>query len=350
MRVVMMVGGNKSVLGGETRVAVEISEAMSKKAEVVLICTGVRNQVRKEKQVIEVTIKSTTSLEDANEIPVFSASTVKFLIDFLDEYKPDIIHSHSVYGAPFLGQIWAKMNSVPYFYTTHEIPSKMASWFEINDSSFLAKLVNSGVIKEYFLTFLNNCTGVIALNNEAKREVEGYGYKGDIYVIPNGRFLKDFNKLKIPDIDKKEKILTFVGSVSIRKNQIFLINMMKYLPKEYRLLLPGRFFMPQYRKKIEGLAKRSGKVRVLGPIQPEEVAEILEKSHLFVSASKAEVQALSVIEALASGTPVVGLSNETIDEIVNGSNGKWLPKNCSEKRFAIEVKKILTLRKDRYIE
>ena len=46
-----------------------------------------------------------------------------------------------------------------------------------------------------------------------------------------------------------------------------------------------------------------------------QIPNYLERAHVFPSASKMEVQSLVVIEALASGTPVVGLSNETIDEL-----------------------------------
>ncbi len=45
------------------------------------------------------------------------------------------------------------------------------------------------------------------------------------------------------------------------------------------------------------------------------------KTHAFVSASKMEVQSLAIIEALASGSPVIGLGNETVDELVDETNG-----------------------------
>jgi hypothetical protein len=85
-----------------------------------------------------------------------------------------------------------------------------------------------------------------------------------------------------------------------------------------------------------------------GQLTQSEIAAALEKSHIFVSASKMEVQSLVVIEALASGTPVVGLSNETVDELVDASNGIWLPKNASPREFAAAVQHICELSEEDY--
>ena len=48
-----------------------------------------------------------------------------------------------------------------------------------------------------------------------------------------------------------------------------------------------------------------------------------------------------ILEALASGTPVIGISNETIDELINGKNGIKLEKDVTPKQFAKTIKKFL---------
>jgi glycosyltransferase involved in cell wall biosynthesis len=61
-----------------------------------------------------------------------------------------------------------------------------------------------------------------------------------------------------------------------------------------------------------------------------------------------EVQSLVIIEALASGTPVVGLSNETVDELVDASDGIRLSKDASPREFAAAVHKICELGEAEY--
>jgi hypothetical protein len=61
-----------------------------------------------------------------------------------------------------------------------------------------------------------------------------------------------------------------------------------------------------------------------------------------------EVQSLVVIEALASGTPVVGLSNETIDELINEEVGVWLERDIDPVYFAKQIERICNLPAEEY--
>jgi ABC-type Mn2+/Zn2+ transport system ATPase subunit len=56
----------------------------------------------------------------------------------------------------------------------------------------------------------------------------------------------------------------------------------------------------------------------------------------------------AILEALASGTPVVGLSNETIDEFIDETCGYCLPKKTAPPEFARKVKAICSLPKEEY--
>lgn len=341
MKIVYLAAGTESTLGGETRVAMELSVAMSQYAEVAIIFTGKENRIYHEDGLLKVSLEG--SEYTGGELGVFTPATVQFYFDFLDSFKPDVIHSHSAWLAPFIGQVWALNHNVPYFYTTHVLPSRISEFFEVSGDSFVYKMMDEAVFKKYFLGYLNNCTSVIALNEIANSQIRQYGYRGNMDIIPNGRFLKDLTSLKLADIGSKKINLIFVGSVTRRKNQEYLLKVMKYLPKSYTLTLVGRFLFEDYAKEFKKLASKQKNVVVTGGVDPSEIASYLEKSHVFVSASTVEVQALSVIEALASGRPVVGLSNETIDELIDESNGVWLSKNTSPKDFAKAVLKVSKL-------
>jgi hypothetical protein len=86
----------------------------------------------------------------------------------------------------------------------------------------------------------------------------------------------------------------------------------------------------------------------VGQVPHEQIPSYLQRTHVFVSASKMEVQSLVVIEALASGTPVVGLYNETTTELVDDSVGCRLPQDATPWEFAAAVERICTLPRSRY--
>lgn len=347
MKVVYLAAGSEGTLGGETRVAMELAYAMSQLGETAIVFTGTKNQISKSGNLTKVTLEG-SDFEKSENIGVFTPNTIKFFFDFLDSFKPDVMHSHSAWLAPFIGQVWAINNSVPYFYTTHYMPSKIASFFDLTPNSFASKMMNEMFFKQHLLGYLDNCSCVIALNTVAKEDITDYGYKGDIVVLPNGRTLEPLNSLRLAKQSSKERVIGFVGTISKRKNQEYLLKVMKYLPANYRLKLAGRFLFEGYETEFRNLSKKYSNVEVLGPIAPDKVKDFLESLHIFVSASKTEVQALSVLEALASGRPIVGLSNETIDEFVDSSVGTWLDGDTSPKEFAKYVERVGKLSSSEY--
>jgi glycosyltransferase involved in cell wall biosynthesis len=68
----------------------------------------------------------------------------------------------------------------------------------------------------------------------------------------------------------------------------------------------------------------SGRVRLLGPIDPEDLAGLYRGARVFLSASTYEGWPIAVAEAMASGLPVVGYSGPGMTEVV-GSDGLLVP-------------------------
>jgi hypothetical protein len=114
----------------------------------------------------------------------------------------------------------------------------------------------------------------------------------------------------------------------------------------------GKALKQEYKEKLQGYISQHDlhNAEFVGQVEHERIPEYLEKAHVFPSASKMEVQSLVVIEALASGTPVVGLSNETIDELVNTQVGCWLEKETPPEEFADRIRDICQLEQGEYEE
>ena len=351
MKVVFTTMFRETKGGGIGRVAHEIAPAFAFKHETLFIYPGWKTILKKRGKLTRLEIQS----EEKNEIaiPILSSKNIKKIFEELKSFSPEIIHAQDLGPLSFLIQMWARKNKIPFVYTSHVLPTKIAGFGAQEISGNLGKILENKLAKKYFINFFENCEAVIALNKNAEKDILKFGYTGKIFLIPNGRDLSLYKNKKIKNCQAKaNKILLFVGYLTRRKNQKFLIETMKYLPKNYVLKLAGPAIDEKYLVYLRNYCQKYklNNFEFLGKVPYLDVSKLLLETDIFVSASKMEVQSLAIIEALASGTPVIGLSNETVDELVNIENGFVFSKNASPKEFAKKVKEICSLPREEYLK
>lgn len=337
MRILVVSSHEPEFGGGEGRAAFEFAVEMSRRHEVVLLYPG----------------RSPATLPPGSRLRVFHVRSVDYTIPalrgsdlaailrFLDEFSPDVVHSHTPWFLGAAVQAWAFVRGIPFYYTGHELPSRIVEWGLVRYlRGFLQSSLLHVLARTYLASFCRHCTGVVALNQAAADDIRGIGYRGRLYVIPNGRTLSMYNGVQPTDIGRTEKTLTFVGDFGPRKNQKFLVEMMEHLPEEYQLRLVGHAVDQSYRREIDRILGPALRRRVTftGKLDHSRIPAELARTHLWVSASLMEVQSLAVLEALASGTPVLGLSNETIDELVDSEVGGRLERGATPQQFAQAVR------------
>jgi hypothetical protein len=61
-------------------------------------------------------------------LPALRGSELLDIVRYLDQFRPDIIHSHTPWFLGAIVQAWAFIHRVPFFFTAHELPSKMLEW------------------------------------------------------------------------------------------------------------------------------------------------------------------------------------------------------------------------------
>jgi glycosyltransferase involved in cell wall biosynthesis len=340
--------------GGEGRVAHELARHFAERHDAVMICpsseTGLFEEEDSELRVFGVR----SAGEGEFQMPALSAKTVRAMFDFLDTFSPDVVHAHEQALIGLIGQVWATMHRVPFVHTSHVLPAKVLD-FGATDALNMKVLQGSfseSISRRLLTDFYSNCDAIIALNQPALNSLREFGYDGKIFVIPNGRDLDKYTACASADADAPEKMLSFIGYLSERKNQTYLIDAHRHLPDQYRLVLVGKALKPEYKERLRQYCRTHDldNVEFPGQVPHAEIPSYLARTHVLVSASKMEVQSLVVIEALASGTPVVGLSNETIDELVDLEVGRWLPKDTTPQQFAASVERICTLPRAQYEE
>ncbi|MBN2100487.1 glycosyltransferase [Candidatus Dojkabacteria bacterium] len=349
MKVLFITNYREDIPNGAAIVAYELAQEFSKVHETAILHPGKEN--RKwidEDGLTHYTVKSVgISHLNFNKL---STDGVDGILHFVEEFSPDVVHSHSYIDIALVVFVWAIKTRTPYFLTVHSLPSKLEEWGQLETTGgFTVPLVKIAV-KRYILPFYNDCTAIIALNENAAQDLRKAGYKGPIEKVPNGRKLELFTSQPFTDITQELKILTFVGSIEKRKNQAFLAEVITELPLNYHLNLVGDEVDPVYSNRIHGILDK-GEItnyNIPGALPSEEIPKVLGQTHIFVSASTAELQSLVIMEAMASGTPVVGISNQTVDEFIDDSVGKNLPKDSSPEEFAREVQNICNLDQKNY--
>jgi glycosyltransferase involved in cell wall biosynthesis len=127
----------------------------------------------------------------------------------------------------------------------------------------------------------------------------------------------------------KDIVLTYMGRLGPEKNLVFLLRAFAGLAKTYdqvRLLLIGDG--PERENLIDRarLMEISDRVVFTGMIAYGDLPGYLSMADAFVTASVTEVHPLSVIEAMASGLPVVGIQSPGVgDTVEDGVTGFLAP-------------------------
>ena len=142
-----------------------------------------------------------------------------------------------------------------------------------------------------------------------------------------------------------KKTVLFVGRLAEKKGVTYLIEAMKYVDNAILYIVGKGNLEDELRKQAEELGD---KVMFLGAKTHDELPEIYASADVFVAPSitakdgDKEGFGLVIIEAMASGVPVVASrSGGIVDIITNGSNGLL----CEEKNvaeLATAIKRVLT--------
>lgn len=142
---------------------------------------------------------------------------------------------------------------------------------------------------------------------------EGIGEK---YTVLDG-YEQILNKYKLPD-----KYILFVGSADHNKNLTRLLDAFKNISNliDYDLVLVGDLKW-RYQKVIEYINAKRLKERVILPgyIKEEDLPAVYNGADLFVSPSLYEGFGLTLLEAMACGTPVITSNISSMPEIVGES-------------------------------
>ena len=244
----------------------------------------------------------------------------------------DVLHAHSPASVGLLAYLTASTKRLPLIYTYHT---------SITDYTHYIKFIGgTGLIKRAASWFSKASTDlgdqIVVPSPKFQRLLITQKVKQPITVIPNGIDLSMFKAVKNPGalrnrlgISADAPILLTVGRMDPEKRLEFIVEAFDLIADRVpnaHLVFAGD---GGSRKSVEEKAsatRASDRIHFLGMVNRAELPDIFHDASVFVSASTTEVHPISVIEAIASGLPLVAVQDEAFEGMLDdGMNGYAVP-------------------------
>lgn len=268
-----------------------------------------------------------------------------FYIDVkIDEFQPDIIHSHHPYLLGDSALRAARKRSLPLIFTHHTLYEEYTHYVTVDSVSM--KNFAIALSTEY----ANLCTRVIAPSESIKELIQKRGVKTETNVIPTGVDLPFFEKgngksfRRNWGISEDAFLIGHLGRLALEKNLGFLVeSIVKVLQEASRAFFLVAGQGPLGQEVVDVFSQKGLQERLVmtGKQTGTDLAEVYNAMDLFVFTSKSETQGMVLAEAMASGVPVIALDASGAREVViDKKNGRLLDGDASESCFARAVLKV----------
>lgn len=241
----------------------------------------------------------------------------------------DLIHAHCPFISGQLAMKIARKMEIPLVATFH---TKYREDFKkvLDNEMFIEFLLNMT------MTFYNAADIVWVPNKSTGNTLKGYGFTGQIEIIPNGTDLAMPGKSKLLKYRKKgleilgtganEFVMLFVGQHRWEKNVRLIIESMKMLKsagRQFKMVFAGEGYAAKEMKRLVKDYGLKDEVLFLGLIsERKELQNLYAASDLFVFPSVYDNSPLVMQEAAAFDLPsVVVAESSAAEEIHDGVNG-----------------------------
>jgi len=220
--------------------------------------------------------------------------------------------------------------------------------------------------EKYFRkVFQRNNTIMIAISKKLEKLCKIYKVK-NIWMRPN-----PINENKFFFIDKVEKIklrnkltnfsnddivLTHIATFITQKNHIFLLDVLKRLPKNYKLYLGGTVENIEHKENFEQVKNKINRLDlkdrvILTKKFIDNIDEYIKLSDVFLFPTWNEALGTPVLEAQACGVPVVAnLMKGSTDYWIKDSEGGFVVEKFDDKVWAEKIKLALNISNETLIE
>jgi glycosyltransferase involved in cell wall biosynthesis len=255
------------------------------------------------------------------------------LCQFIKEHNIGFVHSHTPVGG-FLGRISSKKMSIPNIYTAHG--------FHFYKGSPLCNWLTYYLVEKH----LSKYTDAIITINKEDFELSKKRFRTNTYYVEGvginyHTFFKERNV-----IDKSIINLLSIGEVNRNKNHKVVLKALKSSKRNYLYKIAGDGHLMNYLSRKVERHTLNQSVSLLG--FTDDVRSLLWESDIFVMPSIREGLPVSILEAMASGLPIIGSNVRGIRDLIDDGLGGYLFNHSDHKKLSFVLEKLASNSKLRY--
>jgi glycosyltransferase involved in cell wall biosynthesis len=253
------------------------------------------------------------------------------LIHYIENMKPDILHTHEVWGLG-LGGI-----RVPHVFTIHGFDYANL----VADSATFGR-TRSRLWKLAIRRGLLTQEHIISITPYVRRVIEPLT-NAHIYDIDNP---VDDRFFQIDRHAEPGRILT-VGWINERKNTLGSVDAFARVAGYYphaRLVIAGQAKEPKYLHHVEQSIKKhaiADRIEMVGHVNHAQLVQELAKASVFLLPSRQENAPMAIAEAMAAGIPVVAASRCGMPYMVEEDRTGFLIDPESTEQIAYRLDQLL---------
>ncbi len=237
-----------------------------------------------------------------------------FPVNFIDQLKawqPDILHTNLIAGVGIAALLAKRKLKLPLVGTSHTPFREFVAY------NFVAKLFTEAIIK-YVSWYYNHCDFVTAPSDFVFKEMIEYSFNKPHRALSNPVDVDMFTPAAPEQKSQlKEKFgfngqtVLVVGRIAVEKRVDIVI---KAFAQTLKTILDAKLVIVgsgTYEKELKRLAKQlgiSGYVKFMGYVDSNHLPDIYKASDVYAISSTSETQSISMMNAMASGIPVVAVN------------------------------------------
>ncbi|MFB0525193.1 MAG: glycosyltransferase family 4 protein [Phycisphaerae bacterium] len=247
----------------------------------------------------------------------------------LQENDYDLVHAF--FGFPTAYLCYRSADKLPYIISLRgsDVPGQHAR----------LKL-DYKILGPLFAAVWKKAAALVACSEGLKNRALNFLPTVTIDVIPNGVELDRFSPAETTKSSEVLRLLT-VGRLSVTKRVEMLIDVAQILHRDgwqVHLTIVGGGQMEQQLRQMVAEKNLSNIIEITGRLDSEKMPQVYRQNDIFVSASMQEGMSNAMLEAMASGLPIVTTRCEGVEELIK-DNGIVVEK-AQASQIAEAIKKL----------
>ena len=229
------------------------------------------------------------------------------------KWKPEMIHASIGFPGAFWGWAMSKLLGVPFVFTEHtRITNNFRSAFH----------------KVCTLRPLAKASKVMAVSSSLAKEMQPW-LKSEVMIMPNIIDVHRFAHIE-PAQNEIPQIGLLGGFNTPVKGLDILLKALSEIEGDFVLHIGGAGSLEDSYKLLAEELGIASKCRFYGFIPYDQVPKFMARLHFYVCSSRYETFCVSLVEAMASGRPVVSTRCGGPEDFVNEDNGILCDKESQE--------------------